>query len=212
MREHRWRLAWLCINARIGRRAHFGSCGCRTLALANRYDGIDLSDEACRLVVLAGLPVGMHLQERFLHESVKALVVLIERIGTRLTQGADRATRNSADYAAVLMLGRDLANFCAQPGVQAASHPEIRAELCFRLGDGLAAGAARWRCARATSIPSTPLWHRHVNPARKVDKPRRLPSTRRAVADKRLAETVPDPAARERREGRCRPRRFHRWS
>ena len=26
------------------------------------------------------------------------------------------------------------------------------------------------------------------NPARKVDKPRRLPSTRRAVADKRLAE------------------------
>ena len=27
-----------------------------------------------------------------------------------------------------------------------------------------------------------------ANPARKVDKPRRLPSTRRAVADKRLAE------------------------
>ena len=30
----------------------------------------------------------MHLQERFLHESVKALVVLTERIRTRLTQGA----------------------------------------------------------------------------------------------------------------------------
>jgi hypothetical protein len=103
------------------------------LALANRYDGIDLPDEACRLVVLAGLPVGMHLQERFLHESVKALAVLTERIRTRLTQGAGRATRNSADYAAVIMLGRDLANFCAQPGVQAASHPEIRAELCFGL-------------------------------------------------------------------------------
>jgi len=103
------------------------------LALANRYDGIDLPDEACRLVVLAGLPVGMHLQERFLHESVKALAVLTERIRTRLTQGAGRATSNSADYAAVIMLGRDLANFCAQPGVQAASHPEIRAELCFGL-------------------------------------------------------------------------------
>jgi len=103
------------------------------LALANRYDGIDLPDEACRLVVLAGLPVGMHLQERFLHESVKALAVLTERIRTRLTQGAGRATRNSADYAAVIMLGRDLANFCAEPGVQAASHPEIRAELCFGL-------------------------------------------------------------------------------
>ena len=103
------------------------------LALANRYDGIDLPDEACRLVVLAGLPVGMHLQERFLHESVRALAVLTERMRTRLTQGAGRATRNSADYAAVIMLGRELANFCAQPGVQAASHPEIRAELCFGL-------------------------------------------------------------------------------
>jgi hypothetical protein len=75
----------------------------------------------------------MHLQERFLHESVKALVVLTERIRTRLTQGAGRATRNSADYAAVIILGRDLANFCADHGVHAASHPEIRAEICFGL-------------------------------------------------------------------------------
>jgi len=114
------------------------------LALANRYDGIDLPDEACRLVVLAGLPVGMHLQERFLHESLKALVVLTERIRTRLTQGAGRATRNSADYAAVLMLGRDLASFCAQADVQAASHPEIRAEISFGLDNsrGVPAGEA----------------------------------------------------------------------
>ncbi len=111
----------------------FAAAPTGVLALANRYDGIDLPDEACRLVVLAGLPVGMHLQERFLHESVKALVVLTERIRTRLTQGAGRATRNSADYAAVLMLGRELANFCAEPAVQAASHPEIRAEICFGL-------------------------------------------------------------------------------
>jgi len=103
------------------------------LAVANRYDGIDLPDEACRLVIIARLPVGMHLQERFLHESVKALSVLTERIRTRLTQGAGRAIRNSADYAAVIMLGRDLANFCADPAVQAACHPEVRAEICFGL-------------------------------------------------------------------------------
>ena len=33
------------------------------------------------------------------------------------------------------------------------------------------------------------------NPARKVEKPRRLPSTRRAVADKRLAEINHNAAA-----------------
>jgi Rad3-related DNA helicase len=53
--------------------AKFAKAPGGVLALANRYDGIDLPDEACRLVILAGLPVGMHLQERFLHESVKAL-------------------------------------------------------------------------------------------------------------------------------------------
>lgn len=119
----------------------FAGAGAGVLALANRYDGIDLPDEACRLVVLAGLPVGMHLQERFLHESLKALVVLTERIRTRLTQGAGRATRNSADYAAVLILGRDLANFCAQADVQAASHPEIRAEIGFGLDNSRAVPA-----------------------------------------------------------------------
>jgi hypothetical protein len=111
----------------------FADAPAGVLALANRYDGIDLPDEACRLVILAGLPVGMHLQERFLHDSVAALAVLTERIRTRLTQGAGRATRNSADYAAVLMLGRDVANFCAKSDVQAALHPEIRAEIAFGL-------------------------------------------------------------------------------
>jgi hypothetical protein len=119
----------------------FAAAPAGVLALANRYDGIDLPDEACRLVVIAGLPVGMHLQERFLHDSVKALAVLTERIRTRLTQGAGRATRNSADYAAVLILGRDLANFCADPAVQAASHPEIRAEISFGLDNSRAVPA-----------------------------------------------------------------------
>jgi hypothetical protein len=36
----------------------FAAAPSGVLALANRYDGIDLPDEACRLVILAGLPVG----------------------------------------------------------------------------------------------------------------------------------------------------------
>ncbi|WP_189082569.1 DEAD/DEAH box helicase [Mangrovihabitans endophyticus] len=103
------------------------------LALANRYDGIDLPDETCRLVILVGLPAGAHLQERFLHESLSATVVLSERIRTRLTQGAGRATRNSADYAAVLSLGKDLWEFVARKEVQATMHPELRAEIAFGL-------------------------------------------------------------------------------
>ena len=103
------------------------------LALANRYDGIDLPDNACRLIVMVGRPTGAHLQERFLYESLGAQVVLNERIRTRITQGAGRATRNSADYAAVIMLGRDLREFCMPQEHLDAMHPELRAELSFGL-------------------------------------------------------------------------------
>jgi hypothetical protein len=119
----------------------FASSPDGVLALANRYDGIDLPDEMCRLVVLAGLPVGMHLQERFIHDGLGAVAVLTERIRTRLTQGAGRATRNSTDYAAVLMVGRELANFCAEADVQAATHPEFRAEIQFGLDNSRAVPA-----------------------------------------------------------------------
>ena len=85
-------------------------------------------------------------------ESVRdAARVVVEMecgIRTRLTQGAGRATCNSADYAAALMLGHDLANFCAQPGVQSAAR---RSAPSCALGWTTAPGCrprTRWRtCA-----------------------------------------------------------------
>ncbi|WP_275564152.1 DEAD/DEAH box helicase [Streptomyces durocortorensis] len=101
------------------------------LAAANRYDGIDLPGDACRLVVMHGCPTGAHLQERFFYESLGADVVLNERIRTRLIQGTGRATRGSGDRAAIIMLGRDLENFCT---TQLDTMPhEIRAEINFGL-------------------------------------------------------------------------------
>ncbi len=44
------------------------------------------------------------------------------------------------------------------------------------------------RCAGEHLVAALRCLYRHDNPARKVDKPRRLPSTRRAVPDARLAE------------------------
>ncbi|MEV4083149.1 DEAD/DEAH box helicase [Nonomuraea fuscirosea] len=103
------------------------------LALANRYDGIDLPGDSCRLVLLAGLPTGAHLQERFLHDSLGAVGALQERIRTRLTQGSGRATRAGSDYAAVVVLSPELVNFCSQREVQEAMPAELRAEIRFGL-------------------------------------------------------------------------------
>lgn len=97
--------------------------------LANRYDGMDLPDEACRLVLLYRLPLGVHLQERFLFETLGAREALDERIRTRITQGMGRATRNRQDFAAVLLTGQELVSFLAREEVRRSMRPELQAEL-----------------------------------------------------------------------------------
>jgi hypothetical protein len=101
------------------------------LVLTNRYDGIDLPDDDCRLVVLAGLPARGDLQERFLHGSLGALEILQERIRARIMQGSGRATRNARDFATVLLLDDDLISYVLRSDVQDAMHPEIHSELEF---------------------------------------------------------------------------------
>lgn len=103
------------------------------LLLANRYDGIDLPDDVCRLILLSGLPAATHLQERFLYDRLRARRVLAERIRTRVTQGAGRCTRNPQDFAAVIMRGERLVDFCARDENRRTLHPELQAEFAFGL-------------------------------------------------------------------------------
>jgi hypothetical protein len=115
----------------------FTSQSSAALVLSNRYDGIDLPDDDCRLVVLDGLPARGDLQERFLHASLGAVDVLQERIRARIMQGAGRATRNARDYAIVVMLGEDLVSHVTRRDVQQAMHPEVHAELEFGYEQGI---------------------------------------------------------------------------
>lgn len=101
------------------------------LMLSNRYDGIDLPDEHCRLVLLNGLPAKGDLQERFLYGELGAENVLQERIRARISQGAGRATRNSRDFSTVIVLGEDLISYLTRTDIQAAMHPDLHAEIEF---------------------------------------------------------------------------------
>lgn len=115
----------------------FTSRATAALVLSNRYDGVDLPDDRCRLVVLDGLPAAGDLQERFLHHSLGAKEVLDERIRARIMQGAGRATRNNKDYAVVLVLDTDLVTYLTRGDVLDALHPEIHAEVKFGFDEGL---------------------------------------------------------------------------
>jgi tetratricopeptide (TPR) repeat protein len=101
--------------------------------IANRYDGIDLKDDDCRLLMTDGLPGGANLQEKFLVQRVTAQLLLDDRILTRLVQGFGRCTRSPNDYAAVIILGESLNSYLFNKHHREFFHPEIQAELEFGL-------------------------------------------------------------------------------
>lgn len=101
--------------------------------IANRYDGIDLVDDDCRLLLADGLPGGANLQERFFVLRVTAQLLLDDRILTRLVQGFGRCTRSPNDYAAVVVLGENLNSYLFKKERREFFHPEIQAELEFGL-------------------------------------------------------------------------------
>jgi hypothetical protein len=103
------------------------------LILANRYDGLDLPDGICRLLILNGLPTGTNIQEAFLEQRIGLDVLLRERIKTRISQAVGRCTRSDTDYVAVIMTGKTLLDFCVKHENRRIFHPELRSELDFSL-------------------------------------------------------------------------------
>jgi len=76
--------------------------------LLNKYDGVDLPDEACRLLIIDNLPDARRSLEKYdqvaLHGSGHELTQPVQRI----EQGMGRGVRSSSDYCAVLLMGNKL--------------------------------------------------------------------------------------------------------
>ena len=99
--------------------------------LANRFDGIDLSDEECRFLIIKNLPKGTHLQEKFLISRMAASVIFEERIRTRIIQAIGRCTRNPIDYAAICILGQEITDELILEKKIKYFHPELQSEIVF---------------------------------------------------------------------------------
>lgn len=97
----------------------------------SRYDGLDLPDDTCRLLVIGGLPSGTNLQEQFLWSRIAAFSLLRDRVLTRFTQGVGRCTRSDNDFAVVLVWARPLVDFILKQENRCILHPELQAEIQF---------------------------------------------------------------------------------
>ncbi len=116
-----------------GIRAFARSADTDKLVLAGRYDGIDLPDNACKVLVLDGLPRGASLFDRFIDEGLRIERLRTAHMATRVTQAMGRIFRNNRDHGAVLVCGTDLQRWLRDPAHQQYLPPLLQQQLQFGL-------------------------------------------------------------------------------
>lgn len=109
---------------------------CNFAVFAQRFDGVDLPDDACRVLVIDGVPTGDRLCDQVDASRQKDSPEYDIRTVNRFEQALGRAVRSSADYAAVLLIGSDIAAFIGKKSVR--SLLEGRTEVQVELGKELA--------------------------------------------------------------------------
>lgn len=87
------------------------------VVFAQRYDGVDLPDSACRLLIVDGLPLAESLADRQDASKTGLVTGMRGKVATKIEQGLGRAVRSSSDYCAVILGGRDIASFISRSEV-----------------------------------------------------------------------------------------------
>lgn len=97
--------------------------------LLNKYDGIDLPGDACRILALDGLPEAYGALDQIEAVSLDETDAMITRQLQRIEQGMGRGVRSSDDYCVVLLLGSRLTQRIHQAGGSQKFSPATRAQL-----------------------------------------------------------------------------------
>lgn len=84
------------------------------VAFANRYDGVDLPGNACRVLVMSGLPKGTTTYDLYRAEVLHGGESIIRVIAQRVEQGIGRGARGGGDYCVVILLGSDINGWIAR--------------------------------------------------------------------------------------------------
>lgn len=101
----------------------------KTIVFANRYDGIDLPDESCRILIIDSVPYYDSLADKY-EELCRAESEII-RIKTiqKIEQGLGRSVRGEKDYSVVLIVGSDLIKYLRSITNQVLFSPQTKKQI-----------------------------------------------------------------------------------
>ena len=84
------------------------------VVFSNRYDGIDLPGDSCRLLVMEGLPAGTSDYELLRASALYGGATISRMLAQRIEQGIGRGARGAGDHCVVILMGADLAGWIAK--------------------------------------------------------------------------------------------------
>ena len=80
----------------------------QTLVLVNRYDGIDLPDDSCRILIVDGKPYSESLVDLYQEDCRPDSDSTLMRLVRTIEQGMGRSVRGEKDYSVIIAIGPDL--------------------------------------------------------------------------------------------------------
>lgn len=95
----------------------------------NRYDGIDLPDEACRIMIIDSMPFAYRLSDRYEEKCRPNSEVINKRLAQKIEQGLGRGVRGEKDYCAILVIGNDLVRFMRSTSTQKLFSNQTRKQI-----------------------------------------------------------------------------------
>jgi replicative superfamily II helicase len=78
------------------------------IVIANRYDGIDLPDASCRILIIDSKPQGETLTDRWSEICRAESEVTLLKMARSVEQGLGRSVRGEKDFSVIVILGADL--------------------------------------------------------------------------------------------------------
>lgn len=101
----------------------------KTLVMANRYDGIDLPDDACRILILDSLPFFGNMSDSYEEKGRVECEFIRRKIAQKIEQGLGRGVRGEKDYCCILIIGADLVKFIMSSETRNYFSPQTRKQI-----------------------------------------------------------------------------------
>lgn len=80
------------------------------VVLINRYDGVDLPDDACRLLVIDGLPPLGSEHDKYVQSINPSSKIFLREQVQKIEQGMGRGVRSNSDSCCIVLMGNKLAD------------------------------------------------------------------------------------------------------